>query len=55
MKVLTGEHTAGKRWRGLLQRARAAAAHGMTESLLLRFPYNLCSDGGRAITRSLRP
>jgi hypothetical protein len=49
MKVLIGEHITGKRWRELLRRAREAAAHGMTEFMLLRFPHNLCSDGGRSI------
>jgi CBS domain-containing protein len=49
MKVLVGEHITGKRWRELLRRAREAAANGMTEFLLLRFPHTLCSDGGRSI------
>lgn len=49
MKVLIGEHITQKRWRDLLRRARESAAHGMKEFLLLRFPHDLCSDGGRAI------
>jgi hypothetical protein len=49
VKVLIGEHITGKRWRELLRRAREAAAHGMTDFMLLHFPHNLCSDGGRSI------
>jgi CBS domain-containing protein len=36
-------------WRDMLARARAAAANGLTESILIRFPAQLCTDGGRAI------
>jgi CBS domain-containing protein len=49
MNVLIGEHITEKRWRELLRRAREAAARGMKEFLFLRFPHDLCSDGGRAI------
>lgn len=36
-------------WRDMLFRSRAAATAGLTESILLRFPSQLCTDGGRAI------
>lgn len=36
-------------WRQVLQSARAAAESGKTEYMLLRFPNQLCLDGGRAI------
>jgi len=36
-------------WQGLLHRARQAAEAGEKECLLLRFPNELCTDGGRAI------
>jgi CBS domain-containing protein len=36
-------------WRGLLHQARQAAEQGQQELMLLRFPSELCSDGGRAI------
>ncbi len=34
---------------GVLQQARVAAEHGEREILVLQFPHELCSDGGRAI------
>lgn len=49
MKALIGEHISEQRWRTLLRQAREAAARGETEFLLLRFPHDLCADGGRAI------
>jgi len=36
----------------LVQGAREAAEHGEKRLLLLRFPNELCSDGGRAINVS---
>jgi CBS domain-containing protein len=36
-------------WRDMLAQARAAAAAGQTEHVLIRFPAQLCTDGGRAI------
>ena len=39
-------------WRQVLQNARAAAEAGKTEYLLLRFPNQLCIDGGRAIVNA---
>jgi predicted transcriptional regulator len=36
-------------WQNTLSRARDAAEHGRMEFELLRFPNQLCSDGGRAV------
>ena len=36
-------------WRQLLNHAETAAKHGEEDLLLLRFPSEACSDGGRAI------
>ncbi|WP_036281707.1 cyclic nucleotide-binding/CBS domain-containing protein [Methylocystis sp. ATCC 49242] len=36
-------------WREMLHQARRNAAAGLTEYMLVRFPSQLCSDGGRAI------
>ena len=33
----------------MLHKAREAAQHGQKEFMLLRFPHDLCSDGGRAV------
>ncbi len=38
-----------REWRDLLGQARAAAASGAKEFMLIRFPSRLCADGGRAI------
>jgi CBS domain-containing protein len=46
---LLGEHVSDERWRALLRQARLAAEHGEKEFLLLRFPSQLCTDGGRLI------
>lgn len=43
------EHVSNDAWRSLVHKARTAAEHGEKEFLLLRFPSQLCSDGGRAI------
>ena len=48
-KELIDTHVSDETWQALLHRARQAAAAGEKESLLLRFPNELCSDGGRAI------
>ncbi|PWT89459.1 MAG: hypothetical protein C5B56_07080 [Proteobacteria bacterium] len=49
MDELLGVHVSDESWHKLLQQAREAAQHGRTEFLLLRFPSQLCSDGGRCI------
>jgi CBS domain-containing protein len=46
---LAGEHVSDEAWQSLVNRAREAATHGEKEFMLLRFPSQLCSDGGRAI------
>ncbi|MBX5453900.1 MAG: CBS domain-containing protein [Acidobacteriia bacterium] len=49
VKELIDAHIFDEGWRDILHHAREAAAHGEKEFLLLRFPSQLCSDGGRAI------
>ncbi len=46
---LVDEHITDKGWRDLVHQAREAAEHGEKEFMLLRFPCDLCSDGGRAV------
>ena len=46
---LVDRHVTDEEWNGLLDAAREAAERGEVEFLLLRFPSELCSDGGRAI------
>jgi len=48
-KALLDEHVSAHLWRSLLEHAEAAAANGENELLMLRFPCDLCSDGGRMI------
>jgi CBS domain-containing protein len=49
IQELIDHHIEDPAWSGLLHRAREAAEHGEKEFLLIRFPSQLCSDGGRAI------
>ena len=49
VKLLIDHHIGDKAWLEMLQRARVAAEGGAEEYPLLRFPAELCSDGGRAI------
>ncbi len=49
VQQLVDQHIGDENWRALLHRARETAEHGKKEMLLLRFPSQLCSDGGRAI------
>jgi CBS domain-containing protein len=49
VRQLTGHHLGEEAWQTMLHRAREAAACGATELLILRFPHDLCSDGGRAV------
>ena len=46
---LIGKHISDGSWRHLLHEARTAAGQGLKEFLLLRFPSQVCSDGGRAV------
>jgi CBS domain-containing protein len=52
MAELIDLHISDENWRVLLHQARQSAAHGEKEFMLLRFPSQLCSDGGRAINAS---
>jgi len=42
-------HLSDEAWQRMLHNARAVAKNGEEESLLLRFPAELCSDHGRAV------
>ncbi len=46
---LIDDHISDESWRALLHGARQAAERGQNEFMLLRFPSQLCTDGGRAI------
>jgi CBS domain-containing protein len=50
--ALIDHHISDENWRALLHQARQAAEQGEKEFMLLRFPSQLCSDGGRAINIS---
>jgi CBS domain-containing protein len=47
--AMSGLHVTDQAWGILLHKAREAAEHGLKQLLLLQFPSELCSDGGRAI------
>ena len=49
IKAMLLEHLDKEAWTTLLDRAQAAAAEGESSFELLRFPCDLCSDGGRKI------
>lgn len=49
IKELAAQRLTESLWREMLARSRAAATAGLTESILIRFPSQLCADGGRAI------
>ena len=49
LRRLIDTHISDGGWNGLIHDAREAAERGESEFLLLRFPGQLCSDGGRAI------
>jgi CBS domain-containing protein len=46
---LIDEHISDQSWRILVHEARRAAERGEKEFIVLRFPSQLCSDGGRAV------
>jgi CBS domain-containing protein len=48
-EALIGKHISEGSWRHLVHEARTAAGQGLKEFLLLRFPSQVCSDGGRAV------
>ena len=47
IKAMLLEHLDKEAWATLLDRAQAAAAEGESSFELMRFPCDLCSDGGR--------
>lgn len=49
IKELAARRLTEGQWREMVSQARRAAASGLTEHLLIRFPAQLCRDGGRAI------
>jgi hypothetical protein len=49
IKTMLLEHLDKEVWVKLLDRAQAAAAQGESSFELIRFPCDLCSDGGRKI------
>ncbi|HXZ17851.1 MAG TPA: CBS domain-containing protein [Roseiarcus sp.] len=49
IKALLDHHVSGQLWREMLEHAELAARGGEAELMLLRFPSDLCSDGGRKI------
>ena len=49
IKAMLLEHLDKEVWAKLLDRAQAAAAQGESSFELIRFPCDLCSDGGRKI------
>lgn len=52
VEEIINHHITDESWRGVLHRAREAAERGEKEIMLLRFPSDLCRDGGRAINVS---
>jgi CBS domain-containing protein len=53
VKALIDDHVGDQPWRAMLHGAHEAAERGAKEFMLLRFPSELCSDGGRAINAPL--
>ena len=49
VKALIDRNVDAQLWRDMLEHAALAANAGETEYLLLRFPSDLCTDGGRRI------
>ncbi|GEM_PF-2313586 len=49
VEKMLDRHVDDERWTDLMRQAREAAKAGNKEFELLRFPCQLCSDGGRAI------
>ena len=48
-KALTAAHVFDDTWQEMLHHARTMAEHGQKDDMVLRFPNQLCIDGGRAI------
>jgi len=53
VRQLIDAHVHDDNWNVLVHRAREAAEHGERDFMLLRFPSDLCADGGRAINSAL--
>ena len=49
VKALIDQHLKDQLWQEMIGHAESAARGGEREYLLLRFPSDLCSDGGRRI------
>jgi CBS-domain-containing membrane protein len=49
VQTMIDTHIDDARWQEIILEAREAAMHGDKQHMLLRFPCDLCSDGGRAI------
>jgi CBS domain-containing protein len=49
IKALLDHHVSEELWREMLEHAELAAKNGAQEVMMLRFPSDLCSDGGRKI------
>jgi hypothetical protein len=49
IKALLDQHVSGDQWSKMLDQAKLAARNGEQEFMMLRFPSDLCSDGGRKI------
>jgi len=49
IKALLDHHVSQELWREMLEHAQLAAKNGEPEIMMLRFPSDLCSDGGRKI------
>jgi CBS domain-containing protein len=49
VKALVDTHVNAQLWQDMLDHAKLCAASGETEYLMLRFPSDLCTDGGRRI------
>ena len=49
IKEFLDQHLSNSQWSEMLDRAKLAASTGEQEFMMLRFPSDLCSDGGRKI------
>ena len=49
IKALLEQHLSDAQWSQMLDKAKLAAQSGEQEFMMLRFPSDLCSDGGRKI------
>lgn len=49
VKALLEQHVSDAQWSEMLDRAKLAARNGEQEFMMLGFPSDLCSDGGRKI------